>query len=191
MTVEPIETLKLLSDLFIKTADRMGKVQKTPKQSFAKDVLALFQILSTVEEHITAIITGLTTFASEPSIGTRVHYIHATGKNIEKLNNTLLAFIGWLAHKPEWVSTLKTFMPTGNSYLKSHRGMSDFYTARLWDIRCQLQAINSPNPEHFPEQQEVDKTLVALEELLQSAQEAKRRIREFAKDNFSIKDLFE
>ena len=200
MAIDQLSALTLLSDLFVTIAGELKKLKGTPKQRFARDIIALFDIADQAERDITEIIKTLEEFHEEAAVGMRVHLIHKTGKLLDKFAVTCRSFIRWIENHDELSNALDILEPKTKDIWNSLKGWDEKYTkgnaaftnlkSDLLTLQSQLQATKSPNPKLFPMPEVVRKTLLELRSIATQIQTSKELLRKFAADNLTIEDFF-
>lgn len=200
MALDTIAALQLIGNLFISITGQLNKIKGTPKQRFARDVVALSDILERAEKSTAEIILSLNKFESEKTIGMQVNYIHATGKNLEQFSNTCEQFTRWI-EKHENLSGMLQILAPEVKGLISEVTIADLpYTKGgaiylylkdyLSSLQESLQATRSPNPKKFPTDKFVSDTIEEFNQLIAQIRASKKLLQEFASSHLTIDDFF-
>jgi hypothetical protein len=211
MSIDPTRQFDLIAQFFESIPKTLGIVEEPSKTDFARNLLALFQILELVEPRLENVIADLEIFANEPTIGMRVHYIHRAGGKINSFEAVCIHAIKYIWEHSQWYYAFnKIASPKLKKIIENTKPIEDYnrleYAAELnrkfgyeqaFDVAIilksfayELQAVRSPDPKLFPDQERILEIIENTRNLRERIRKALIEVCEYAENNLMVVDFF-
>lgn len=189
-----------LADFSVLLTANWKDAEGSEKRPLSRMIISLFDLLDKAETYIGQILAGLNDFYHEERIGWRVHIIHKVGKQLNEFNDICYQLCIWTTVNLKSLSLLQIWtIEISDLWDKLNNSDFGFNAGRIATkklarqietLRTQLQAIASPNPEHFPAQHIVLSVINYLDEQKSKFNRAKTRLKAFAITNLSVEEFF-